>query len=96
MDGAEQGSAGGGGRYDYSYFTDAILQDYAKKAVDQALTNLAARPAPAGNNDRRAWARLAGYSAARSDRSTVWKAISTAREAPRSAVASANALPHPV
>jgi TldD protein len=44
----EQGSAGGGGRYDYTYFTDAILQDYAKKAVDQALTNLAARPAPAG------------------------------------------------
>jgi len=44
----EQGSAGGGGRFDYSYFTDAILQDYAQKAVSQALVNLEARPAPAG------------------------------------------------
>ena len=44
----EQGGAGGGGRFDYSYFTDAILQDYAKKAVAQALVNLEARPAPAG------------------------------------------------
>jgi TldD protein len=45
----EQGSAGGGGRFDYAYFTDAILQDYAEKAVSQALTNLDARPAPAGS-----------------------------------------------
>ncbi len=45
----EQGSAGGGGRFDYSYFTDAILRDYAQKAVSQALTNLDARPAPAGS-----------------------------------------------
>lgn len=45
----EQGSAGGGGRFDYAYFTDEVLQDYAKKAVDQALINLDARPAPAGN-----------------------------------------------
>jgi len=44
----EQGSAGGGGRFDYAYFTDAVLQDYAAKAVDQALVNLEARPAPAG------------------------------------------------
>ena len=44
----EQGSAGGGGRFDYAYFTDAVLQDYAKKAVDQALINLEARSAPAG------------------------------------------------
>jgi len=44
----EQGSAGGGGRFDYAYFTDAMLQDYARKAVDQALINLDARPAPAG------------------------------------------------
>jgi TldD protein len=44
----EQGSAGGGGRFDYGYFTDAVLEDYAKKAVDQALVNLEARPAPAG------------------------------------------------
>jgi TldD protein len=45
----EQGSAGGGGRFDYSYFTDEILQDYAAQAVHQALTNLDARPAPAGS-----------------------------------------------
>jgi len=44
----EQGSAGGGGRFDYAYFTDDVLADYAKKAVDQALVNLDARPAPAG------------------------------------------------
>jgi TldD protein len=44
----EQGSAGGGGRFGFEYFTDALLQDYARKAVDQAITNLAARPAPAG------------------------------------------------
>jgi TldD protein len=44
----EQGSSGGGGRFDYAYFTDAVLSDYARKAVDQALVNLDARPAPAG------------------------------------------------
>ncbi len=44
----EQGSAGGGGRFDYAYFTDDVLRDYAQKAVDQALINLEARPAPAG------------------------------------------------
>ncbi|MFN7086094.1 MAG: metalloprotease TldD [Burkholderiales bacterium] len=44
----EQGSAGGGGRLDYAYFSDAVLRDYADKAVDQALINLEARPAPAG------------------------------------------------
>ena len=44
----EQGVAGGGGRFNYAYFTDEILQDYAKKAVHQAVVNLGARPAPAG------------------------------------------------
>ena len=44
----EQGSAGGGGRFDYAYFSDEVLHDYAQKAVHQALTNLDARPAPAG------------------------------------------------
>jgi TldD protein len=44
----EQGSAGGGGRFDYAYFTDAVVHDYAQKAVAQALTNLDARAAPAG------------------------------------------------
>ena len=43
----EQGSAGGGGRFDYSYFTDGQLAIYAQQAVDQALVNLEARPAPA-------------------------------------------------
>jgi len=45
----EQGSSGGGGRFDYSYFTDEILQGYAENAVHQAMVNLDARPAPAGN-----------------------------------------------
>ncbi len=44
----EQGSSGGGGRFDYEYFTDEVLRGYAEKAVHQALTNLQARPAPAG------------------------------------------------
>ena len=44
----EQGTAGGGGRLDYGYFTEALLQDYAAKAVDQALLNVSARAAPAG------------------------------------------------
>ncbi|AYH42838.1 metalloprotease TldD [Azoarcus sp. DN11] len=44
----EQGSAGGGGRFDYGYFDDARLQEYARAAVHQARTNLAAAPAPAG------------------------------------------------
>ncbi|WP_090719200.1 metalloprotease TldD [Nitrosomonas sp. Nm166] len=44
----EQGVAGGGGRFSYAYFTDEILQDYAEKAVHQAVVNLNARPAPAG------------------------------------------------
>ncbi|MDO8788655.1 MAG: metalloprotease TldD [Sulfuritalea sp.] len=44
----EQGSAGGGGRFDYAYFSDAVLHDYASRAVHQASVNLTARPAPAG------------------------------------------------
>ena len=44
----ESGSSGGGGRTDYAYFTDEVLQDYARQAVSQALVNLQARPAPAG------------------------------------------------
>ncbi|MDP2828958.1 MAG: metalloprotease TldD [Sulfuricellaceae bacterium] len=45
----EQGSAGGGGRFDYAYFSDAVLEQYAKEAVHQAIINLDARPAPAGS-----------------------------------------------
>jgi TldD protein len=44
----EQGSSGGGGRSDYTVFNDDVLRDYARRAVHQARTNLAARPAPAG------------------------------------------------
>ena len=45
----EQGSAGGGGRFDYAYFTDELMQKYAREAVHQAVINLDAKPAPAGN-----------------------------------------------
>ena len=44
----ESGTAGGGGRTDYSHFTDEVLDLYAEQAVSQALVNLEARPAPAG------------------------------------------------
>jgi TldD protein len=44
----EQGMSGGGGRVDYQFFTDALLETYASQAVDQALMNLEARDAPAG------------------------------------------------
>jgi TldD protein len=44
----ESGTAGGGGRTDYSHFTDEVLDRYARQAVSQALVNLEARPAPAG------------------------------------------------
>jgi TldD protein len=44
----EQGYAGGGGRYDYGYFSDERLREYARQAVHQASVNLAAKPAPAG------------------------------------------------
>ena len=44
----ETGSSGGGGRFDYAYFADGLLEKYAKEAVDSALLNLVAKPAPAG------------------------------------------------
>jgi TldD protein len=44
----EQGFSGGGGRHDLALFTEATLNEHAHKAVDQALVNLAAKPAPAG------------------------------------------------
>ena len=44
----EQGYAGGGGRFGYGFFDDALLDRYAQEAVDQALVNLDAQPAPAG------------------------------------------------
>lgn len=44
----EQGSAGGGGRFDFSGLTDEVLCSYARDAVHQAVINLDALPAPAG------------------------------------------------
>jgi TldD protein len=44
----EQGFSGGGGRTGLEFFTGALLQEYARQAVDMALVNLQARPAPAG------------------------------------------------
>lgn len=50
---AEQGTAGGGGRFaSYKIFTEnnfKLAHDYVKKAVHLAITNLDAMPAPAGN-----------------------------------------------
>jgi TldD protein len=44
----EQGTGGGGGRFDYAYFSEEKIEDYARQAVHQAVTNLSAKPAPAG------------------------------------------------
>ncbi|AUN94710.1 metalloprotease TldD [Pseudazoarcus pumilus] len=44
----EQGSAGGGGRFDYAYFDDERLREYARAAVHQARTNMEAVATPAG------------------------------------------------
>jgi TldD protein len=44
----EMGTGGGGGRFGFGYFHDAMLQSYVDHAVDAALTNLESRPAPAG------------------------------------------------
>lgn len=44
----EQGHSGGGGRSGFDVFDDATLARYVDEAVKAALTNLEARPAPAG------------------------------------------------
>ena len=44
----EVGSSGGGGRFGLAYFDDAQITEYVNQAVHAALTNLEARPAPAG------------------------------------------------
>jgi TldD protein len=45
----EQGYTGGGGRFGYEYFTASDRpMEYAREAVRQALVNLEAGPAPAG------------------------------------------------
>ncbi len=44
----ETGTAGGGGRFGLDYFDEALIEQYVTSAVDAALINLEARPAPAG------------------------------------------------
>ena len=44
----EMGSGGGGGRFGLAYFDDEHIAEYVDHAVKAALTNLEARPAPAG------------------------------------------------
>ncbi len=44
----EAGSSGGGGHFGLAYFDDTLVETYVDEAVHAALTNLDARPAPAG------------------------------------------------
>ena len=44
----EVGTGGGGGRFGLGYFQGAQIEQYVDQAVNAALTNLEARPAPAG------------------------------------------------
>jgi len=44
----EVGSGGGGGRFGLAYFGEDQINEYVDAAVKAALTNLEARPAPAG------------------------------------------------
>lgn len=44
----EVGSAGGGGRSGFDYFTDDVLQGYVRHAVHEATVNLESVDAPAG------------------------------------------------
>ena len=44
----ERGTSGGGGRMDYAFFDENRIKGYASEAVDQALINLEAIEAPAG------------------------------------------------
>jgi len=44
----EQGTSGGGGRFDFGYFDDEVIDRYVRDAVHAALVNLESRPAPAG------------------------------------------------
>ena len=44
----EQGNSGGGGRCDYAYFDEALMERYVQEAVHQASVNLQAEDTPAG------------------------------------------------
>jgi hypothetical protein len=63
----EQGYSGGGGRFDYAYFTDEMLDAYARERWRRRCSTSGARRAR-GQHDGRAGQRLAGHSPARSDR----------------------------
>jgi TldD protein len=45
----ERGSYAGGGRYDYKFFSEEIVEHYVSEAVRRALLNLDSESAPAGN-----------------------------------------------
>ena len=45
----EQGSSGGGGRFNLNYFDNEMISKYTKEAVDNALINLEAEASPAGS-----------------------------------------------
>ena len=85
----EQGSAGGGGRYDYGYFSDERLQEYARAAVHQASVNLGADPAPAGTMPVVLGPGWPGSCSTRPS-VTAWRATSTARAVRRFRAASAS------
>ncbi|HEX7442041.1 MAG TPA: metalloprotease TldD [Caldimonas sp.] len=44
----ESGNGGGGGRFGFAYFADAMIESYVDAAVNAALKNLESRPAKAG------------------------------------------------
>jgi TldD protein len=44
----EQGTSGGGGRFDTLHFDDATIERYVDEAVHSAVVNLESRPAPGG------------------------------------------------
>jgi len=44
----EMGHAGGGARAGLDFFSENVLREYVQRAVSEAMTNLQARPAPAG------------------------------------------------
>jgi TldD protein len=44
----EKGHSGGGGRYDYSYFSEELIETYIQDALNIAYNNLEAEVAPAG------------------------------------------------
>ena len=85
----EQGYAGGGGRFDYGYFTDAMLAGYARAGRRPGDAQPRRARGAGRHDDRRARPRLARHPAARGDRPRPRRATSTARARARSPGASA-------